>query len=498
VTRKIVCVLLGLLLMPLLTYGAGPVLYRDTTTKETTRAGGLDIDASGNLALKSGAFLTSTGQVLYLKAAPGYDIYLSTTQGGSILGYYDGGDTAYQFFDGTAGSAPSAIMRLKTTTSAGGLQNSTGNNRFFWDEDSSRIQFNNGDNAMYATDSGVTVLKGKAGTSGGTYIQSIEASVNMLVVDGADTGNIQMRAQSVGDLVTIGDGTGTSRIKVQDSTSFGVQILDSTGTVSMLLADSLGTGDVELRPAAPLDVLRLRDGSGLNRIQITESGILLRDDANTTSMILVDGGGSGETEIRPLATGDQVILRDGLGAARVRVGDTNGITVASASGTVNMLRVDQNANGDVWLQPYAIGDYIRFYSPDNVSKMLITDEATNAYGVSIQSNLSTTGSIKVDRAIRVRGEAFVSTTPFTAETKDSYIYCDTSSASIVVNLPTVATGNGLTFNIKLDTIGTPGRTVTIDADGSETIDGALTYVLNIEKETVTIRAPTTGTDWKVQ
>ena len=483
--------------MPLLTYGAGPVLYRDTTTKETTRAGGLDIDASGNLALKSGAFLTSTGQVLYLKAAAGYDTYLQATPGGSLIGYYEGGNTAFQFYDGGAGS-PSAIMRIKTTTSAGGLQNSTGNNRFFWDEDSSHILFNNGDNALYATDSGVTVLKGKAGTSGGTYIQSIEASVSMLTVDAGDTGNIQMRAQSVGDLVTIGDGTGASRIKVQDSTGFGVQILDSTGSVAMVLADSLGTGDVELRPAAPLDVLRLRDGSGQNRIQITENGILLRDDANTTNMILVDGGGSGETEIRPLATGDQVILRDGLGAARVRVGDTNGVTVASASGTVNMLRVDQNANGDVWLQPYAIGDYIRFYSPDNVSKMLITDEATNAYGVSIQSNLSTTGSIKVDRAIRVRGEAFVSTTPFTAETKDSYIYCDTSSASIVVNLPTVATGNGLTFNIKLDTIGTPGRTVTIDADGSETIDGALTYVLNIEKETVTIRAPTTGTDWKVQ
>jgi hypothetical protein len=65
-----------------------------------------------------------------------------------------------------------------------------------------------------------------------------------------------------------------------------------------------------------------------------------------------------------------------------------------------------------------------------------------------------------------------------------------STAGIVITLPTAAF-NTATYHIKNMTTGI----ITVDADGTETIDGGLTATLSMQYETLTLRSD--GTNWLV-
>jgi hypothetical protein len=72
------------------------------------------------------------------------------------------------------------------------------------------------------------------------------------------------------------------------------------------------------------------------------------------------------------------------------------------------------------------------------------------------------------------------------------ILCDCTANNITVNLPTAA-GNKAIFNIKKMDAG--ANTVTIDANGSETIDGAATKVITAQYATFTLLS--SGTNWVI-
>lgn len=80
--------------------------------------------------------------------------------------------------------------------------------------------------------------------------------------------------------------------------------------------------------------------------------------------------------------------------------------------------------------------------------------------------------------------------PLTITDDHRIILGDTSTASITINLPPIAGSRGRELTIRK--IGS-ANTLTIDADGAETIDGAATYVLNNNKESVTIIG--NSTEW---
>jgi hypothetical protein len=84
----------------------------------------------------------------------------------------------------------------------------------------------------------------------------------------------------------------------------------------------------------------------------------------------------------------------------------------------------------------------------------------------------------------------------TASINDYYIGVDTSSAAKTVNLPAAATaGQGFVLVIKDESgnAATAGRNITIDANGSETIDGALTQVINTNYGSVSLMC--SGSAW---
>lgn len=82
----------------------------------------------------------------------------------------------------------------------------------------------------------------------------------------------------------------------------------------------------------------------------------------------------------------------------------------------------------------------------------------------------------------------------TVSVSDYYVGVDCSGAAKTVNLPAAATaGAGKTFVIKDETGSAATNNITIDADGAETIDGAATYVMAVNYESVTVVC--NGTNW---
>lgn len=71
-------------------------------------------------------------------------------------------------------------------------------------------------------------------------------------------------------------------------------------------------------------------------------------------------------------------------------------------------------------------------------------------------------------------------------------YLNNSTTAVTVNLPAVASCDGLEIVIKL--LGT--GTATIDASGSETIDGALTFALTLQNSSVNLIATSAG--WRIE
>ena len=71
-------------------------------------------------------------------------------------------------------------------------------------------------------------------------------------------------------------------------------------------------------------------------------------------------------------------------------------------------------------------------------------------------------------------------------------YLNNGASAVTVNLPAVASCDGLEIVIKL--LGT--GTATIDASGSETIDGASTFALTLQNSSVNLIATSAG--WRIE
>lgn len=86
------------------------------------------------------------------------------------------------------------------------------------------------------------------------------------------------------------------------------------------------------------------------------------------------------------------------------------------------------------------------------------------------------------------------TATYTALLTDTIIITDTSGGAFTITLPK-ATGSGKVFVFKQ--VGTGTNALTIDGDGSETIDGATTHTaMDAQYDTITIVDSETG-KWSI-
>lgn len=85
------------------------------------------------------------------------------------------------------------------------------------------------------------------------------------------------------------------------------------------------------------------------------------------------------------------------------------------------------------------------------------------------------------------------TAAYTATLTDHFIDCDATSAAFSITLPAVASSSGKELIIKK--IDSSANAVTVDGNASETIDGATTYSLAQQYDSVTIYCD--GSEWHI-
>lgn len=89
--------------------------------------------------------------------------------------------------------------------------------------------------------------------------------------------------------------------------------------------------------------------------------------------------------------------------------------------------------------------------------------------------------------------ANVTSSSYTLKSEDGYVRANAASNAITIALPK-AVGNGRLVTVKK--IDSSGNTVTLDADGTETIDGATTKVLSSQYDSIQILDAASG-KWEV-
>jgi len=82
---------------------------------------------------------------------------------------------------------------------------------------------------------------------------------------------------------------------------------------------------------------------------------------------------------------------------------------------------------------------------------------------------------------------------YTATLIDQIIYADSTSAGIIVDLPAMADAPGKDFWIYKDD--PSGNTITLDPDGSETINGSPTFVITSHRGVAHIH--NNNIEWKI-
>ena len=93
-------------------------------------------------------------------------------------------------------------------------------------------------------------------------------------------------------------------------------------------------------------------------------------------------------------------------------------------------------------------------------------------------------------------DSFVSSSPHALVVGTRYYYVNTTSGAITLQLPAISSATRqIIFDVKLDVKG-GSNNVTITANGTDTIEGAASKVIDTEKVSYTVRCPSSGTDWK--
>lgn len=188
-------------------------------------------------------------------------------------------------------------------------------------------------------------------------------------------------------------------------------------------------------------------------------------------------------------------------------GSSTGIAISSTPAHDSYVKVDVNGIA------YELGDGVKtkdcYFSGDSGStaraiSAIVATDVLYWNGVIAGVELLTTDEVNLYYETSTTptsgpppDDQFVSSSTVNMSVDYRYWYCDTTSNAITMNLPAISSSTRqIIFDIKLDN--KPGsNNVTIVPNGSDTIEESSSFVISTEKVSITIRCPSTGTDWKL-
>jgi len=168
----------------------------------------------------------------------------------------------------------------------------------------------------------------------------------------------------------------------------------------------------------------------------------------------------------------------------VGIGTTSPVSRLDVSGTATATNLSVTTNATVW----------GTLNVNGTTTLGTTNTgAISASSVNAPSGSGTFGNLYSNGIVQMLGVNVkyrnISAT-YTATTNDDY-FINITTGTFTLNLPTAATPYGQVYVIKNSGTGT----ITVDPNGSQTIDGATTFTMNVQNGSITIIGD--GTNWKI-
>lgn len=327
--------------------------------------------------------------------------------------------------------------------------------------DSSQIVIRPADSSLYIKYKRTWLRVGGAGFSGsGTtnYIPKFTSSTAIGNSSIFDNGNVGIGTTSpVGRLHLLGAGT-EMRVESNTTTDGFIRYINTSGSMSFGMS------------GAPTNTM------------------LLYDRTNNHNAYEYLGGASGR-HVWYTANTERMRITSG-GNALIGTATDNGTDRLQVSGSMNVSTLATTNNLSVTTNA-TVGGTLRVTGSTTLGTTITG--AITASSIDAASGNATFGNIYSNGIVQMLGVNVkyrnISAT-YTATTSDDY-FINITSGTFTLNLPTAATPFGQVYVIKNSGTGT----VTVDPNGTQTIDGATTFAINVQNQSITIIGD--GSNWKI-
>lgn len=343
-------------------------------------------------------------------------------------------------------------------------------------------------NLVAAGDTTLTPAAGALTLTG--YAPTVAATDNKTLTPAAASLTLTGYAPtvSVSDNVFLAPAAGTLTLTGQTSTQKttlapAAGALTLTGYAPVVAT----TGDQTLAPAAGAvtlagyaPTLKLTVPVAAGSLTLSGNGVVLETPVAPAAGSLVVSGYAPTVDVTENATVSIPVGTLILSGETAVVVTTDDVLVSVPSGTLQLTGRTPTVSNSV------VGDNDTYLVVDPINP-----DTLNLYveGVLLarfsQQNINVNGGF----ALKV----VTKTTDYTATIKDAVILCDASGGAFAITLPASAGAQGLMLYIKKTDAS--ANAVTIDGDGSETVDGAATLVLASQYDAARLVAD--GTGWAV-
>jgi hypothetical protein len=206
---------------------------------------------------------------------------------------------------------------------------------------------------------------------------------------------------------------------------------------------------------------------------------------NSANLQVTTGGGftytfpSATTSLAGLAIAQTFSVNQTFGAG-LTIADAQNIVLNTTTGTKIGTATNQKLgffNATPANQPGNVVDLGSVLSTLGLRAAGTAYPITTSGAVALSGTTTLSGGLKITSGARTAAVTLAATSP-------QYQLCDATTAAFTITLPTAVGNSGLLFTFKKTDA--TASAVTIDANASETIDGALTYVLSAQYKYVTI------------
>jgi hypothetical protein len=286
------------------------------------------------------------------------------------------------------------------------------------------------------------------------------------------------------------------QLKVNDTGGSSV-IIDGGATPGMTFNNGTASGSFDFSLLTTVArTYSFPDATGT--IALT-SDIVTEDLAAT----LVAGNTTGGTDIN-IQNGDDAVFGTPANNNTITEGSGNRLAFNSDAGffftTGNWAMLQTSANGNfnvgstvdatqgIQLIPNAGYIEVKSTTPGGVTTLAFSN-ATASRNIDFPDASGTVALVSDTQKINVVSKVFADS-PYTAAANDVVLYDATGGAS-TVNLPAAASNTNAQITVKK--VDASVNSVTIDGNLAETIDGALTQVLNAQYESITVVSD--GSNW---